>query len=138
MQMMSRSIRLPRAIVTGVFAVMAVAAVAYAADAAKEAAMAGRHAGLASKASDIKMVHTHLHHAVNCLVGPKGEGFDAKEANPCASLGNGAIPDTTDSSMKTKLEDALKTANHGLASDDLATAQKDAAQVADTLKQATM
>jgi hypothetical protein len=138
MQMTRNSIRLPRAVVIAVFSLIAVAAVAYAADAAKEAAMAGRHAGLASKATDIKMVHTHLHHAVNCLVGPKGDGFDAKEANPCASLGNGAIPDTTDSAMKTKLEDALKTAKDGIASDDLSTAQKDASQVADMLKSAAM
>ncbi len=83
-------------------------------------------------------MHTHLHHVVNCLVGPKGEGFDANEANPCASLGDGAIPDTTDSAMKTMLMDALKTANAGLGSDDLATAQKNAAETAATLTKKTM
>ena len=127
------SIRLAAAVV-GAVALVGLSAFAYAADAAKEADMAARHAGLASKATDIKVVHTHLHHVVNCLVGPKGEGFDAKEANPCAALGNGAIPDSTDSMMKTMLEDALKAANAGLASDDLAAAQKDAAQAAASLK----
>lgn len=134
--MMSTSVRFPRAVLFGVFSLLAVSAAVYAADAAKEAAMAARHADLASKAADIKQVHMHLHHAVNCLVGPKGEGFDANEANPCASLGEGAIPDTTDADMKTTLTAGLKTAHAGLASDDLATAQKDAAETAATLQKA--
>ena len=135
--MVARSIRL-NAVFVGMFALIGLSALVYAADAAKEAAMAARHAGLASKAADVKAVHTHLHHVVNCLVGPKGEGFDANEANPCASLGDGAIPDTTDSAMKTMLMDALKTANAGLGSDDLATAQKNAAETAATLTKKTM
>jgi hypothetical protein len=62
------------------------------ADAAQEAATGGTHAGLAAKAATIEQVHMHLHHTVNCLVGPTGQGFDAKEANPCQKLGSGAIP----------------------------------------------
>ena len=135
--MVARSIRL-NAVFVAMFALIGLSALVYAADAAKEAAMAARHAGLASKAADVKTVHTHLHHVVNCLVGPKGEGFDANEANPCASLGDGAIPDTTDSEMKAMLMDALKTANAGLGSDDLATAQKNAAETAATLTKKTM
>ncbi|HEY3884105.1 MAG TPA: hypothetical protein VGL62_02765 [Vicinamibacterales bacterium] len=134
--MMSTSVRFPRAVLFGVFSLLAVSAAVYAADAAKEAAMAARHAVLASKAADIKQVHMHLHHAVNCLVGPTGDGFDANEANPCASLGDGAIPDTTDADMKTTLRSAVKAADAGLASDDLATAQKDAAETAATLQKA--
>src|ERR1700752_2576602 len=61
-----------------------------------ETVNAATHAGLAAQAADIGGVHTHLHHALNCLVGPKGTGFDAKEMNPCAQAGNGAIPDATD------------------------------------------
>ncbi len=136
--MTRHSVPIPRAVLFGLLSLLAVSALVYAADAAKEAAMAARHAGLASKAADIKQVHMHLHHAVNCLVGPEGEGFDANEANPCASLGDGAIPDTTDAAMKTTLEAALKTANAGLASDDLATAQKDAAETAATLSKKAM
>jgi hypothetical protein len=67
---------------------------AFAADPAQEAATAAVHAGLAAQAATIEQVHMHLHHTVNCLVGPKGQGFDAKEANPCQKLGDGAIPDT--------------------------------------------
>ena len=66
----------------------------------------------------------HLHHTVNCLVGPKGHGFDAKEANPCQKLGRGAIPDTTDSATKVKLTAALAKAQTGLKSDDLAATKK--------------
>ena len=64
------------------------------------------HAGLAAKAGSLDGVHQHLHHALNCLVGPAGNGFDAKEMNPCANAGNGAIPDTTDAAKKTALQSA--------------------------------
>jgi hypothetical protein len=99
---------------------------AFAADSAQEAATAAVHAGLAAQAATIEQVHMHLHHTVNCLVGPKGQGFDAKEANPCQKLGDGAITDTSDSATKAKLTAALAKAQAGLKSDDL-TASKAAA-----------
>ena len=49
------------------------------------------------------MAHKHLQHAVNCLVGPNGKGFDAAAGNPCGKAGNGAIPDSTDAAQKAKL-----------------------------------
>jgi hypothetical protein len=70
----------------------------------------------------------HLHHTVNCLVGPTGQGFDAKEANPCQKLGNGAIPDTTESATRAKLTAALASAQAGLKSDDLSAAKKAATE----------
>src|SRR5215472_5176286 len=76
---------------------------AQAPDPAQEGATAGLHAGLAAQGTSIEQVHMHLHHTVNCLVGPKGPGFDAKEANPCQKLGNGAIADTADQGSKAKL-----------------------------------
>ncbi|HXY96185.1 MAG TPA: hypothetical protein VEH00_04365 [Steroidobacteraceae bacterium] len=109
-------------------------AFAQAADPAQEAATAGVHAGLAAQGAAIEQVHMHLHHTVNCLVGPKGEGFDAKEANPCQKLGNGAIPDTTDSASKAKLTAALAKAQAGLKSDDPAAAKKAAAEAQAALK----
>jgi hypothetical protein len=114
----------------GVIAVIVTAlpASALAADPAQEAATSGVHAGLAAKAATIEQVHMHLHHTVNCLVGPKGQGFDAKEANPCQKLGDGAIPDTTDSAAKAKLTAALANAQAGLKSDDLAAAKKAATE----------
>jgi hypothetical protein len=104
------------------------------ADAHGEVVTAMTHADLAGKAADIDGVHMHLHHAVNCLVGPAGTGFDAKQMNPCANAGSGAIPDTTDAVKKKKLEDAVKTAEAGIAEADLAKAKAKATAAAAELK----
>jgi hypothetical protein len=106
---------------------------AAAADAAKQIATAEQHAGLAHAATDLKMVQTHLHHTINCLVGPKGKGFDAKALNPCKDLGNGAIPDS-DTAERKKLQEPLDKARAGLKAKELTTAQKDAGEVQDMLK----
>jgi hypothetical protein len=119
-------------IVTATVAVLPVCA--QAADPAQEAATGALHAGLAAQAATIEQVHMHLHHTVNCLVGPSGQGFDAKEANPCQKLGNGAIPDTTESATKTKLTAALASAQAGLKSDDLSAAKKAATEAQAALK----
>ena len=103
------------------------------ADAAQETATAATHAGLAAKQGAIDGVHMHLHHALNCLVGPSGDGFDASNANPCAKQGNGAIPDA-DAAMKPKLMAAVESAKAGIAATDLATAQADAEKTAAALK----
>jgi hypothetical protein len=118
----------------GIIIVAALPASALAADPAQEAATGAVHAGLAAQATTIEQVHMHLHHTVNCLVGPKGQGFDAKEANPCQKLGNGAIPDTTDSATKVKLTTALASAQLGLKSEDLSAAKKSAAEAQAALK----
>ncbi|MGH6877404.1 MAG: hypothetical protein ACREHV_08515 [Rhizomicrobium sp.] len=107
---------------------------AFAADVGAEITTAAMHAGLAAQAGNIEGVHTHLHHTVNCLVGPNGAGFDAKQLNPCANSGNGAIPDATNNATKQALQAALAKANSGLASSDLPTAQKDAAETESDLK----
>ena len=107
---------------------------AFAADPAQEAATGAVHAGLAAQAATIEQVHMHLHHTVNCLVGPKGQGFDAKEANPCQKLGDGAIPDTPDSATKAKLTAALARAQAGLKSDDLTAAKAAATETQAALK----
>jgi hypothetical protein len=98
------------------------------ADSTKEVTTAARHASLAAQATDLKGAQTHLHHVINCLVGPKGQGFDDKEANPCKDQGNGAIPDTTDEVRKTALTQALAKANEGLRQTDLAGAHKSASE----------
>lgn len=103
------------------------------ADTAAEIAKAQTHAGLAAKATDVKMVQMHLHHAVNCLVGPSGQGFDAAAGNPCGKAGNGAIPDSTDAAQKAKLADIVTSAKAGFATTDLATAQKTAKDTADAV-----
>jgi hypothetical protein len=106
---------------------------AAAADVTKQIATAEQHAGYAHAATDLKMVQTHLHHTINCLVGPKGKGFDAKALNPCKDLGNGAIPDS-DSAERKKLQEPLDKARAGLKAKELTTAQKDAGEVQDMLK----
>jgi len=98
------------------------------ADSTKQVATAARHAGLAAQAVDLKGAQTHLHHVINCLVGPKGEGFDDKEANPCKDQGNGAIPDATSEARKTVLTEALAKANEALRQTDLAAAHKSASE----------
>lgn len=106
------------------------------ADAASEVVNAQTHAGLAAAAGKIEGVHMHLHHTLNCLVGPTGKGFDAKEMNPCANAGAGAIPDTADAAKKAKLEAAADKAREGIAATDLAAAQKAASDTAAMLKAA--
>jgi len=99
------------------------AGAAYAADLGAEITNAGQHAGLAAQAANLDGVHMHMHHALNCLVGPKGDGFDAKQMNPCAQSGNGAIPDEMDAAKKAKLETAKSQLMQGIAATDLKMAQ---------------
>ena len=106
------------------------------ADAKSEVVTAWTHADLASKAGDLSGVTMHLHHVLNCLVGPGGNGFDAKQINPCANAGTGAIPDTKDAAKKKSLEAAADKTRTGLAATDVASAQKTASDVAAMLKAA--
>jgi len=105
-----------------------------AADPGGEIVTAATHADLASKASDLAGTQMHLHHALNCLVGPGGTGFDAKNMNPCANSGNGAIPDTADAAKKKALQEAATTVSAGIVATDIKTAQKDANDAATALK----
>jgi len=103
------------------------------ADTAAELNIAKNHAGMAAKAADLKTVQMHLHHAVNCLVGPGGKGFDAAAGNPCGKAGAGAIPDSTDTAQKAKLQSIADAAGPGLSTTDLAAAQKSAQDTADAI-----
>ncbi|HEX4271126.1 MAG TPA: hypothetical protein VHZ32_07050 [Rhizomicrobium sp.] len=96
------------------------------ADLAGELSTAQTHAGMASTQTDIAMAQKHLQHAVNCLVGPSGTGFDAAAGNPCGKAGAGAIPDSTDAAQKAKLTSIAASAKQGVGSSDLATVQKSA------------
>ena len=104
------------------------------ADAHSEIINAAEHAGYAAAAADIAGVHAHLHHALNCLVGPGGNGFDTKEINPCAHSGNGIIPDTSDAANKASFEAGAAKAREGIADNNLVTAKKTAADLAAALK----
>jgi len=113
------------------------AATAFAAvDLGSEINNAATHAGLAAQAADINGVHTHMHHALNCLVGPKGDGFDAKQMNPCAQSGNGAIPDEMDQMKKTKLTAARDDLTKGIGEMDIAAAKADATAASTALSTA--
>lgn len=104
--------------VSGTALALLISSSALAATPAPEVKTATVHAGLASKAGSVKGVHTHLHHTLNCLVGPDGGGFDSDEMNPCGDMGKGAIPDTKDDNMRVKLQSAADKANSGLDTDD--------------------
>jgi hypothetical protein len=99
-----------------------------------EIVTAATHAELAAGSADIAGIHMHLHHTLNCLVGPKGRGFDAKELNPCVQSGSGALPDTTDATRHKALEAAADKARAGIAASDMTTARQDATQTASLLK----
>lgn len=118
-------------------AVALIAAVpAFAADPAKEISVAAAHANLASQAKSLGGIHMHLHHTVNCLVGPGGEGYDDNELNPCGSMGDGAIPDTSDPAKKKLLQEALDKAEQGLSEKDPYAAAKAASETQGILKKA--
>ena len=99
------------------------------ADAASEIATAAQHAGFAAAAPNLPQMHMHLHHVMNCLVGPKDGDFDKTNINPCAQMGNGAFPDESNAEIKAKLQSAMSAAGDGIASSDEATAKKNAAMV---------
>ncbi|OEY65408.1 hypothetical protein [Marinobacter sp. X15-166B] len=103
-------------------------------DMAPEVETAAAHAGFAASAGDIKGVQSHLHHALNCLVGPDGDGFDANELNPCQGMGEGAIPATVDSNQKAHLEAVVATINDGLTTEDYDEAKAAAMSAAKALK----
>lgn len=101
----------------------------------KQAATAAAHAGMAVGAGDLKMAQTHLHHVVNCLVGPSGEGFDASAGNPCKDMGQGAIAEAKgDAAATARLQEALGQAQKGLQSGTLDEAHADAQAVVSTLQ----
>jgi hypothetical protein len=100
-----------------------------------EIVLAEQHAGLAAQSMGVALVHTHLHHTLNCLVGPGGPGFDAQEINPCANVGHGAIPDSV-AAKQPSLEAAAAEARAGIDEPVLAKAQQHAAATETMLKKA--
>jgi hypothetical protein len=51
------------------------------------------HLTFAAKYEGMKEITMHLHHAVNCLVGPQDKLFDTAAGNPCQGMGNGYLAD---------------------------------------------
>lgn len=113
---------------------LASAAPARAGDAAKELATARAHAQLAEASQSVAVAKLHLHHVVNCLVGPHGRGFDASAGNPCKGMGDGAATDAQKDHMKLdQATHALAYARHGLAAKDLAEVHKAASGVSKSI-----
>lgn len=104
------------------------------ANAGSEVAIATDHAGYAVAGMNIDAIHMHLHHAVNCLVGPQDKSFDSAVENPCAKEGNGAIPDATTPETKAKLQSIVRTAEIGINANDQSTAKKAATDAYNALK----
>lgn len=103
--------------------------------ASRQIATATAHAGMALGAADLKTAHAHLHHVVNCLVGPAGNGFDAQAEDPCKGMGQGAIVDAKgDKTTEVRLHQALTEAERGLKTTTLDSAHADAQKVMSTLQ----
>ena len=116
---------------------MAVQAAEGSSAASKEVATATAHAGMALGATDVNMVHTHLHHVINCLVGPAGGDFDSSAGNPCKDMGQGALADAKGHvAVEGTLHTAVREAKEGLQATKLDSAQADAKKVLSTLQNA--
>ena len=103
--------------------------------ASKQIARAGAPAGMAMGAADLAPTHAHLHHVVNCLVGPSGKGFDAKAEDPCKGMGQGAIVDAKgDAAVEARLHTALGHAEQGLEATTLDAAHADAKKAMESLQ----
>lgn len=101
----------------------------------KQVSTAAAHAGLALGAADLKMTQVHLHHVINCLVGPTGEGYDATQDNPCKGMGQGAIVDAKgDRARESRLQAAVSEAMHGVKAATVSDAHADAQKVLSTLQ----
>lgn len=105
--------------------------------ASRQVATATAHAGMALGAADLNMVHTHLHHVINCLVGPVGADFDSSAGNPCKGMGNGALVDAEGQvAVEGTLHAAVREAKQGLGTTKLDSAHADAQKVLSTLQNA--
>lgn len=128
-----------RLLVAGIAGMLACAfalpALAQGSSAQQEVNTAHQHAMFAQKADSVDMAHTHLHHVINCLVGPNGQAFDSNVANPCKGQGNGAIPDSKgNSDLHDKLQSALADAKAGLKANSLKAVHQDASKAGAALK----
>lgn len=102
-----------------------------------EISTAIEHSGYASQVKSTAKVHLHLHHVVNCLVGPHGRGFYPPAGDPCQGMGNGALNDLSGrSAVRSELETALREAKAGLRENGFSAAHATALRVRKTLQAA--
>ena len=82
-------------------------------------------------------VHMHMHHSLNCLVGPGGDGFDTTNMPiPAPTAATAPIPDAASAAQRAKLQAAVAQLKTGLAATDMAAAQKDATDASATIASA--
>jgi len=109
---------------------LASTALAQGGDAAKELATAREHAQLSEASQSVVVAKMHLHHVINCLVGPHGRGFDAAAGDPCKGMGEGAVKDAQGDHMRLgQATQALAYARRGVAAKDLPAVHKAASGV---------
>ena len=101
--------------------------VSAAGDPSAELNTAVTHAGFAAKYDTMKEITLHLHHALNCLVGPQDKLFDAAAGNPCQGQGNGYLSDQKaakgENSQYYEVWWAAQIAGQALASDNMGAAK---------------
>lgn len=106
----------------------------------KEIATAIIHANVASQITNLDGVHLHLHHVLNCVLGPHSEQYSAAaeklSAYKCVGLGDGALPDSHDPAVRGDLQKAVKLADQGLQAKQFDTAHHAAVGVLAELKSA--
>jgi|SRR6185437_11387181 len=106
------------------------AALAQGGDVAKELGAASKHAQLSESSESVPVAAMHLHHVINCLVGPQGAGFDAAAGNPCKGMGDGALQDSAKrSESHAKALRALSIARRGIAEKELPAMHKAASEI---------
>ena len=99
------------------------------ADLAQEISTAADHAKLSTQAPTLKVAQLHLHHTLNCLVGSKGHGYDAKAGDPCSGMGKGAILDEASAKPKRMLEHIAARVHSALRNHHFATVKKLAGEI---------
>jgi len=101
---------------------------------AAQLATAVTHAGFSASAETVEMATTHLGHALNCIVGAGGEGFNADWGNPCGSQGAGILNELASHPQAADLlalvESARALAAQGVTQTSLLAVQSAAAGVA--------
>ncbi len=75
-----------------------------------------------------------LHHVINCLVGPRGRGFDAAVGNPCKGVGKERWR-TPGGGRSAQALRALAVARRGVAAKELPTVHKAASEIVGILGQ---
>ena len=108
----------------------------------EELTIAQTHALLAFRSGGrgergIATAQTHLHHVLNCLVGPGGAGYDVTPPlmDPCAAdkSNKGALNDATSPAQKQKIQAAIDLAKANLTITDNAKLQEQTTALADAI-----